>query len=397
MKKILFFTVAAATVMALTGCSQSSDLTEIDTTNNAPVGQKAISFDTYLATNTRAGVSGGQTTETLKKNGFGVLGYYTAQDYKENVTSPNFMYNTQVTVKDGATTWAYSPLRYWPNNEGKISFFAYAPYIDVGKDGKPSDTNSGIIGLTKNSDTSDPLISYDLGSDITNSVDLLRGVKKSNNAEMNINLTRINDIVGFTFKHALAKFNIKAAAMSKIDDATKITIESVKIIDSNLSQTGTLNLVDGSWPSRGGKALLTIDNTKINTNFAESLAREIQNPEDLATFKNIAGVKTIAQSVMIGDKSCYLIPNINTTKPTMRIEVKYWVRTIDDQLQYGVTSEGSSCTITKDITFANDFEANKQYSLTLNIGLKAITFDADVVNWDAETATTPVMVDISVK
>ena len=395
MKKILFFTVAAATVMVLTGCSQSSDLTEIDTTNNAPVGQKTISFDTYLATNTRAGASGGQTTETLKKNGFGVFGYYTTQDYKENVTSPNFMYNTQVTVKDGATTWAYSPLRYWPNNEGKISFFAYAPYIDVDKDGKPSETNSGIIGLTKNSDTSAPLISYNLGSDITNSVDLLIGVKKSNNAEMNVNLTRTSDIVRFTFKHALAKFNIKAKTISSIDAATKVTIESVKITDSNnLSQTGTLNLVDGSWSSPTGKALLTIDNTNINTKFAESLVREIKNPTDLATFKNIVGLTATAQSVMIGDKSCYLIP---TKKPTMKIEVKYWVRTIDKQLQYGVTSEGSSCTITKDITFANDFEANKQYSLTLNIGLKAITFDAEVSNWDTEVTANPDTVDISVQ
>jgi len=392
MKKILFFTVAAATVMALTGCSQSSDLADTEVTTQTPV-----SFDTYLA-KTRAGVLGSQTTETLKTNGFGVFAYYTTQDYQAGSTIPNFMYNTKVTgsTTGTTTTWNYTPLRYWPNNDGKISFFAYAPYVDVDNTtGLPTDKTYGITGLPRNDNGTTPMISYNLGSDITNSVDLLRGVKKSNNAEMNVNLTRTSDIVGFTFKHALAKFNIKAKTVSAIDASTKVTIESVKITDSNnLSQTGTLNLVDGSWSSPNGKALLTIDNTNINTNFAESLLREIKNPTDLATFKNIAGLTTTAQSVMIGDKSCYFIP---TSKPTITIEVKYWVRTLDDHLQYGVTSEGSSNTITKTITFTNDFQSNKQYSLTLNIGLKAITFDAEVSIWDAEVAANPDAVDISVK
>ena len=43
------------------------------------------------------------------------------------------------------------------------------------------------------------------------------------------------------------------------------------------------------------------------------------------------------------------------------------------------------------------FNRTKQYSLTLNIGLKAITFDAEVSNWDAESTTNPDAVDISVK
>ena len=393
MKKILFFTVAAATVMALTGCSQSSDLADTEVTTQTPV-----SFDTYLA-KTRAGVLGSQTTGTLNTNGFGVFAYYTTSDYKAGSTIPNFMYNTKVTgsTTGTPTTWKYTPLRYWPNNDGKISFFAYAPYVEVNSDGKPNistDTYSyGITGLTKNSVSDAPSISYDLGTDITNSVDLLRGVKKTNNAETNINLTRANDIVGFTFKHTLAKFNIKAKTTSQIDPATKITIESITISSTNLGKTGQLNLVDGSWSSISGNASIALTSSNINTKFAESLAREIQNPADLTTFKNIAGLTTDAQSVMIGDKSCYFIP---TSKPSMTIVVKYWVRTLDDHLRYGVTSDGSSNTITKTITFTNDFQSNKQYSLTLNIGLKAITFDAEVSNWDAEVTANPDAVDISV-
>ena len=391
MKKILFFTVAAATVMALTGCSQSSDLTE-----TAETSQTAISFDTYLA-KTRAGVSGSETTEALKTNGFGVFAYYTAQDYSASAT-PNFMYNTLVKGNTTGTTtgWIYSPLRYWPAN-GKVSFFAYAPYVEVKNDnGTPlTDATSGITGIVDNSQATLPYVNYNIGDDITNCVDLLRGVKKDTDTEMNTNLTNSTDMVGFTFKHALAKLNIKAKTASSIDAATKITIESIKILNTNFYQSGTLLLNDGTWKNTGGKvADFTLDHKLINTNFAESLLREIQNSDDLATFKNIAGLTSVAQSVMIGDKSCYLIP---TSKPTMTIEVTYWVRTLDKNLRYGVTSEGSSNTIKKTITFTNDFQSNKQYSLTLNIGLKAITFDAEVSNWDAEVTANPDAVDISVK
>lgn len=390
MKKILFFTVAAAAVMALTGCSQSSDLTE-----TAETSQTAISFDTYLA-KTRAGVSGSETTETLKTNGFGVFAYYTTQDYSANAT-PNFMYNTKVKGSTTGTTtgWNYSPLRYWPAN-GKVSFFAYAPYVEVKNDnGTPlTDATSGITGIANNSEATLPYVNYNIGSDNTNCVDLLRGVKKGTDSEMNTNLTNSTDMVGFTFKHALAKFNIKAKTVSSIDAATKITIQSIKISSTNFYQSGTLLLNDGTWKNTGGQVSLALDQKQINTNFAESLLREIQNSEDLTTFKNIAGLTSVAQSVMIGDKSCYLIP---TSKPTMTVEVTYWVRTLDDNLRYGVTSEGSSNTITKTITFTNDFQSNKQYSLTLNIGLNAITFDADVSNWDAEITANPDAVDISVK
>src|SRR5574344_2552498 len=121
MKKILLFTVAAATAMAFTGCSQSSELADTES-NNTETTQKAISFDTYLSKTTRAGAVGAQSTETLKTNGFGVFAYYTGQNaYAKTTTAPNFMYNTKVY----GTAFTYSPVRYWPNNDGdKLSFFA---------------------------------------------------------------------------------------------------------------------------------------------------------------------------------------------------------------------------------------------------------------------------------
>ena len=378
MNKILFFTVAAATVMALTGCSQSSDLTE-----TAETSQTAISFDTYLV-KTRAGATGPETTETLKTNGFGVFACYTTGDY-DNSAVPNFMYNTKVTgstTTDGVTTWNYDQKRYWPNN-GKISFFAYAPYAAL--------TSTETSGITKFSDnyTSNPNITYNLGSDITNCVDLLRGVKKGTDADKNINLTSGSGIVGFTFKHALAKFNIKAKASSTVDANTKITIDNVTITNTNLYQSGTLSLVDGTWLYGDGKINLSIDKAGINKDFAE--------PGDLTTIKSVKGLTTDAESVLADNKSCYLIP-LTYTLPQMTITVTYWVRTFYDNLP-AAANINEKYTVSKTIQFANNFEANKQYGLNLAIGggPKAITFDAEVSNWDTEVATNPDAVDFSVQ
>ena len=166
-----------------------------------------------------------------KANGFGVFAYFTEEkDYEAyraktalGTTYPNFMYNTHVTWTtgrtgyvgaDGGNMWTYSHLKYWPNDiidktagnvddqttddaaqgstayGGKLSFFAYAPYVEVTNTaanqdkidgGSVDDKNYGIIAVSGNKFTgdgthnSDPYITYKLKDDGTNVVDLLWG------------------------------------------------------------------------------------------------------------------------------------------------------------------------------------------------------------------------------
>lgn len=381
MKKILLFTVAAATVMALAGCSQNSDLADTEGTTQTPV-----SFDTYLA-KTRAGAIGSETTETLKTNGFGVLACYSPADYNQTHDAPNFMYNNKVTgstAADGTTTWNCTQKRYWPNS-GKISFFAYAPYADI-KDGE----TSGIISLSNNNTGDDITITYNSGNDITNCVDLLRGVKKGTDADNNINLTSESGVVGFTFKHALAKFNINALTSSAVDANTKITIDNITITKTNFLSSGTLSLVSGTWKygdNNNGNISLSINNTGINKDFADT--------GDRTTVASLKGVTSTAESVLADNKSCYLIP-LTYGSPQMTITVTYWVRTFYDNLPTEANIN-EKYTVTKDITFAGNFEPNKQYSLNLTIGggPKAITFDANVAEWGTGT-TNPSGIDLSI-
>lgn len=140
MKKIFLFAAAAA---LLTACS-SDELASVETAQQNANGD-AINFSIYTPrTVTRAGAPGVIKTNTgttkLSEVGFGILAYYTDDEtYNSESSKPDFMYNTKVTSTDG-TTWTYNPVMYWPNEFGTganstntdyVSFFSYAPYIDV--------------------------------------------------------------------------------------------------------------------------------------------------------------------------------------------------------------------------------------------------------------------------
>jgi hypothetical protein len=405
MKKILLFTVAAATAMAFTGCSQSSELADTES-NNTETTQKAISFDTYLSKTTRAGVAGAQNTETLKTNGFGVFAYYTGQNAYAKTTTPNFMYNTKVSVPTeptGSTAFTYSPARYWPNNVGdKLSFFAYAPYVEVtAGTGLPADVKSGITALSNNAYTGAPTVTYKLADDKTQSVDLLWGAKMGTTNGVNTDLTRTKDNVGFTFKHTLAKFGgdnscIKAILATDDDKAfdnktTRVTISSIKITSSDIATTGTLDLTTGTWSSQDGdnKGTMTLDIpiSAISEDIAETADKEI----DGTAAGNLKGLLTTTTTNVLKEKtaSYYFIPG---TQPKFDVTVTYWVRTIDSSLSAGVTNVKQ--TIKKTIQFPNAFEANKKYNLILSIGLNTVKFSAEVSDWasDTEAVTTTVNV-----
>jgi hypothetical protein len=178
------------------------------------------------------------------------------------------MYNQK--VEYSSTKWVYSPIKYWPNefaqgdvdtqnpdaqgasSNGKVTFFAYAPFIStpetdtdaalsgknnggsatisVGSAVKNSD-DSGILAMTKNNFNGHPYLQYKLKSlvDMSQNVDLLWGTAGTNGVnaatdaaqsgstlydldsegyKVNTNLVKMktgdDNRVAFNFKHALA-------------------------------------------------------------------------------------------------------------------------------------------------------------------------------------------------
>ena len=218
---------------------------------------------------TRSGSKGIIDTEVLKVPGygFGVLAFNTGANNwatSGTATKPNFMFNENV-YWDGGSRWIYDNVKYWPNdfNNGPVdrenspntaigsgspttsallSFFAYAPYVDMTsyttstdvtieiedpdpdittKYFAPEGTAEGIVAMTYNEKPGNPLLKYILkDATSTNSVDMLWGLRGNTSGydlangategtigTYNTDLTKqtVGEKVNFLFKHALAK------------------------------------------------------------------------------------------------------------------------------------------------------------------------------------------------
>lgn len=269
------------------------------------------------------------TNETLRTSGFGVIAYakdggatscYTTGTW--NALKPNFMYNTKVTFSNTPSEhWTYSPLRYWPNDfvagnvdnkegtdqdpnnaqgsgvNGKVSFFAYAPYVDL-KASQSDDysglaastthtthkafdaydtsahtekATQGIVAVTTNDYTEEPEVKYVLQStNPSTAVDLLWGTRASTtnynladktmdegSADKNYNtdLTKQNvgETVDFNFKHALAK-------IGGHDSDGKTGLQVVLDIDNNNTGEPSTAITGGT---KNAQTLVTISDITI--------------------------------------------------------------------------------------------------------------------------------------
>lgn len=338
MKKQFKLMALASVTMLFAACSQENLLSPQEQLAQAPENN-AIQFGTYLGKTgtTRAYTAGPIANETnttkgvtdLKDADFAVFSYFTgATDYDPSTTSlaPNFMYNQQITwsTTDPTNAWTYSPAKYWPNGidaanattpsntaiqnaEGKLSFFAYAPYMEVGttattgniptgvtavdvntpKTYTPvggSATNNGIVAISQNNSTSNVWVKYVMPSaNATDAVDLLWGVRGKEtynetdntlNTEStwdagnlyNVNLTKqkVNEKVKFLFKHALTKIGGQTVATENSTNAPEPTDQcAFKVVLDIDGNNG-----DGQSPYLGSaftntKTLVTIKELKI--------------------------------------------------------------------------------------------------------------------------------------
>ena len=311
------------------------------------------------ASMTRAGAQGNMNTGKLKETAFGVFAYHTPESssrytYWNTVTSEtnadfltsnytsaiaaNFMFNQKVewnsaaadyVTGDGTEGWYYTPVKYWPNeignngtkgvddqendenanpafgyaNNGNVSFFAYAPYVDfsttattgINHTGTPTGTEYGIVAInTKttlsgtggaNEETTDPILTYKVNQ--ANPVDLLWGTKGNTSPNVNgeeptsyytkqatagvpsiypvnVNLTkqRTNGVVDFAFKHALASLGGGSDVSSGVGFQVMLDIDDFKGAESggerekfNINSSGS----DNAW-----RTIVTIKSIEVS-------------------------------------------------------------------------------------------------------------------------------------
>lgn len=401
MKKIMILAASAALVLA--GCAK---MQTIETNEGTPVN-----FGVYVPQMTKAGSVDQTTTTSIQRaqtagGGFGVFAYYTNNaDYASNSYYANFMYNQLVEYESSA--WTYAPVKYWPNEYGsgassdetdKLTFLAYAPYVTKATADADATTGTGIVGMVTNAETKDAYVTYKVSTDPAKAVDLVWAVNNDNGFPFT-NLTKssqtITSTIPFKFKHALARLNVNVRGMydvvrteddqvsaNEIDNKTKITIGKIEIkgdfipkAELNLKNT-VANKPNWQNPDDAGEQTLVVANADV----AASLKATSDNAVE-STFPSITGVTKTNVNVFTGAAPAATDTKFFTIIPkdgsqTFQVKITYFVTTQDAALQGGISSVKN--VIYKNVTFASGFEAQKNYSIDIALGMTTVKVTATV-------------------
>ena len=442
--------------MTFTACS-SSDGVEVDNPKTPVLAQKVpVGFNAYANRGvTRSGYAGDLVIAQLKETkanggGFGVFAYYTDLKKYDQTYVPNFMYNQGVfwNGEDGSgtnNTWVYSPMMYWPNESGsdaqsddedKVTFFAYAPYVEhsSGASGSVADASVGITGFSRNTAVGDPLVKYIASFDASESVDLCWGVcsdatwakfQGAANQTMQEGLPwldvehpqGVDQKMTFTFKHALSQLNVQIDAdadiathdeTSEVAAGTKVYVRSISF--TGIAMKGALNLnnpvantarwldYSGTTDLPYGESVTVKDGRRDGREGATGAEANNElpaglNPQVVQNSTATTGVTKNLQNLFAAaalTTPVYVIP----TGEAMTVTIVYDVETaspdLTTYLSDGVT-HGSSIEnrISKTITWSSGtgLQSGKKYTLQLHLGMNSVKFDAEVGEWDPTAIT----------
>ena len=263
MKKTTKFLALFGLALFMAGCSEDDNVNESALSKDGTV-QFGVQTTQMLTRATSGGTLGviDNEDDLIKKQGFGVFGCYTgALVYESSTVTPDFMYNQQVNGEKVGSDyiWSYNPVKYWPNN-GKTTFFAYAPYVDHTKvDYEKPWKTACIADMSKPYDEGDPWLVYVLSPyPFSNPAlnqgqcDLLIGVNAANsdNPWYDQEKANLTDKMNFTFKHALGiigdKIKIKVTPeLQAVLDASsnaRVYIRSITMNYRNLTRKAKLVL-----------------------------------------------------------------------------------------------------------------------------------------------------------
>mgnify|MGYP004654748925 CR=1 FL=1 len=377
MKQNYFMGLIACAALTMTGCSND----EINAPQQSQ-GNNAIEFSTYLGRNAQGSRGTETNTDSIKANGFGVLAYYTdTANFSADTNKPNFMWNQKVT-HNGAN-WEYTPIKYWPTKVGdKVSFFAYAPYIENG--------NNNVIELSGKSATGTPTATITLPDDLSQTIDFVAAVQMNKTHD---NAENANNNVSFTLKHEMTRVKVQAKLnksvyntdASNTQNKTFVVIKDVKFNNNlNFYKSGIYTFsTDDS--KRGIWAPVTNDSKTTSLDLNKAMATETIKAKDAKSGDYMTGVNgvklvdTTAKDLFKNKEYLYLIPVPVDGGNGSTATIKYDIVTEDSNLV-----KGYSCTsATKTVSLpAGAFQQGKSYNYTFIINLDEIVLDATVEKWD---------------
>ena len=377
--------------LALVGCVRVQDL------DGPEAGREAVAFDVYTrgAETTKAGVAGDLDAFSFKGPGFGVYGYVSASE-------PDFMKNQHIGWNGSA--WTYSPLKYWPNdNDVKVSFFAYAPYVAsapfnktdaLTEAAKVSPAEDGILYIPA-SDAPTPEIVYRMADKPENGVDLMYGVDADGLPFLNIGKQKLGEKIEYHFRHSLTKLTVNVDAdFDKTDPNTRVVIERVNLKTDKLATYGTLNLNNTAANTPRWTAGTTLSAFNTNAGYDLPVAyglKYVAGSDDTPAHysQQPLGVTGSTQPLMglapdgITPASLLFVPNSAGTDD-LTITIRYRIITRDAQVTGGYLESINE--IQSTIAAASmPFAPGTSNTLNLHLGIASVGYDAAVTDWNDVT------------
>ncbi len=386
MKQNYFMGLIACAALTMTGCSND----EINAPQQSQ-GNNAIEFSTYLGRNAQGSRGTETSTTSIKTSGFGVLAYYTEQADFAKTNKPNFMWNQKVT--HNGTNWEYTPVKYWPTKVGdKVSFFAYAPYVEGG------DAN-GIV-LSKNNVTGAPTATITLpDDDPSKTIDFVAAVQMNKTHDKGTN-------VSFTLLHEMTRVKVQAKLDKSVYDAdpkhkTFVVIKNVTFNDkgqfykSGTYTFPTTNGERGTWTTPYNATAYSLDlnkvmkkeTIKVTGAKGESGSGNYQEGE--------AGIKLVNTDpvpLFKDNQYLFLIPVANLTDGKATATIEYDIVTEDSKLAVGYSCTNATKTV---LLPAGTLKQGISYNYIFTIKLDEIVLNAEVKGWDEPASDSNINVPYS--
>ena len=175
------------------------------------------------------------TTNTFYDNfGLFIYEYNASSDWASAASTATLAKNNEKMLKSNG--WITD--KYWPGNQKKLTFFAYAPYSD--------EYSSVSISNT----TGTPTLSYTVPATVSEQKDLLVTKHSDTHPTQDIQGDK-NQVVNMAFYHALTAVQFKIGGRMAPCKIKEIKVE-------NVYNNGTYNFSDASWTGQSTKASYTI-------------------------------------------------------------------------------------------------------------------------------------------
>lgn len=220
------FLLALPVIACMTACNSD------DSPSTEKSSSQAIAFTSYVGQSTKASISG---IDQLHADGFRVIAVDHANDWNTLTNEdkvPDFMYHQAINWNTDMNAYQYSPVKYWPVDGNKVSFFAYSPAemqpLVRSVDTRQSSAPTPGLNPSRNDEGTSPYLAYTAGMRSDEQVDIITSHALNCTAETTN--AHGKGAVYFDFTHALSKIGFAAKLKNKLQAGTTLTVRNISVL-----------------------------------------------------------------------------------------------------------------------------------------------------------------------